>query len=49
MTAMTTPAPSPEIEPATRTGAQLVVDTLGALGVTRAVGGWLNGVLESVE
>ncbi|MBO81474.1 MAG: acetolactate synthase 2 catalytic subunit [Citromicrobium sp.] len=47
MTAMTTPAPSPEIEPATRTGAQLVVDTLGALGV-ECVFGYPGGAIMPV-
>ena len=47
MNAMTQPSPSPEIEPDTRTGAQLVVDTLVALGV-ECVFGYPGGAIMPV-
>ncbi|MBD58943.1 MAG: acetolactate synthase 2 catalytic subunit [Citromicrobium sp.] len=47
MNAMTQPISSPDIEPATRTGAQLVVDTLEALGV-ECVFGYPGGAIMPV-
>ncbi len=47
MNAMTQPLPSQESQPATRTGAQLVVDTLAALGV-ECVFGYPGGAIMPV-
>ena len=47
MNAMTQPIASPESQPATRTGAQLVVDTLAALGVD-CVFGYPGGAIMPV-
>ena len=47
MNAMTQPATGPAIQPATRTGAQLVVDTLDALGV-ECVFGYPGGAIMPV-
>jgi len=47
MNAMTQPLSSPESQPATRTGAQLVVDTLAALGV-ECVFGYPGGAIMPV-
>lgn len=47
MTVLPQPLTSPEVQPATRTGAQLVVDTLGALGVD-CVFGYPGGAIMPV-
>ena len=47
MNAMTQPNPGPDIQPAPRTGAQLVVDTLAALGV-ECVFGYPGGAIMPV-